>query len=676
MRFADTSVLWIIPVLLLFFPTLFLISGKRRKRLLTRVLGSRIDENGAVNLSPARRRLRYVIVTLLMVLLCVIWARPYWSVMLTPELPRGRDLMVLFDVSRSMLSDDVAPSRLEHGKYLVRELIKQQREDRFGLAAFAGASYLSCPLTGNRTAFNEYVNELDCELVPVGGTDIAGALRRAVTAFKAAEGNHRAVILITDGDELTGSAESEIRQLKSRNIPIFVVGVGETAGVPVRDRDGGIVRTKDGKVAMTRLNEELLSAIAKESGGAYIRSTSTDPGVEKLLGMLDRLDRKEREGIKRTLPVDKFPGFIAIALFLYFIYMLISERSSAGSKGSQVALILLFTVASPSLYGAETEVKKPQSDEKMTVYDAYNFAREKQSRGEDATELYAKTLHLAENFDRIQAKTHFNLAVQSHAQAQKEISDAGRSVAGQDLGTASAKLAEAEKLLAQSSGVYRNAYSIDTGNYRLPADNLTALALDKKKVEELKKKIEELKKQQQQAQQDARNAQQQNRQNKSGSQQQSAMSKAKDSAAKLEQQAKELGQKELEKKAKEARESLDKAQKSQAANRDRETKKHLDDAVKALSGNEEKNSGKNDGKQNKNDGKNDRNGKDQAQNKSEKLDGQPQDQGKNGSPDQERKIDPRSAEQLLDMLKKDEQQRREELKMRSRGRRVNVEKDW
>ena len=208
MRFTELFPLWIAVFVLVFFPVVFRYAGKRRRGLVARVLGNRADEEGAVNLSVGSRRFRYFLVIVLMVLLCVVWARPYWSVMLTPELPRGRDLMVLFDVSRSMLSEDVAPSRLEHGKYLVRELTSRLKEDRTGLVAFAGASYLSCPLTGNKAAFNEYVKELDCELVPVGGTDIAGALRRAVSAFKAAAGSHGAVVLITDGDELTGSAAS------------------------------------------------------------------------------------------------------------------------------------------------------------------------------------------------------------------------------------------------------------------------------------------------------------------------------------------------------------------------------------------------------------------------------------------------------------------------------------
>ena len=662
--------LWFIPVILVLFPLLFAVAAKRRRNLLRQVLGNRVDEPGAVNLSVTARCIRYLLVILLMTVLCVVWARPYWRKTITPELPRGRDIMVLFDVSKSMLSDDVAPSRLEHGKYLVRELLRAQKEDRLGLAAFAGASYLSCPLTANKTAFSEYIDELDCELVPVGGTDIAGALRRAVSAFKAAEGNHRAVVLITDGDELTGSASAEIKQLKKRNIPIFVVGVGETAGVPVRGSDGKIVRTRDGKVAMTRLNEKLLKDIASESGGAYIRSTATDPGVDKILSFIDRLDRKEREGVKRSLPVDEFPGFIAFALVLYFIYMLISERSSTAKKTPSSVIVFLLLTASPSLFGAEAEAKKPENDEKMTVYETYNAAYDRQSRGEDATDLYARTLHLAENRQRIQAKTHFNLAVQSHNQARQEITEAEKAVSGQDLDSASKRLDAAEKQLEQSSSVYKNAYSIDTGNYQLPSENLSALALDKKRVKELKKKIEELKKQHKQAQQDARNAQQQNRRNSSSQNQQRAIDKAKESAQKLKQQAKDLNQKELEKRAEQAEKSLEKARKSQAQKQDKETAKNIDDAVKALSGNDGKD---NKNKQNKE--QKDSGGKSREQPKPEKLDRQAPSGAGEEKPEQ-RKIDPRSAEQLLDMLKKDEQQRREELKRRARGRRVNVEKDW
>ena len=136
MRFTELFPLWIAVFVLVFFPVLFWYAGKRRRGLVGRVLGNRADEDGAVNLSVGSRRFRYFLVIVLMVLLCVVWARPYWSVMLTPELPRGRDLMVLFDVSRSMLSDDVAPSRLEHGKYAVFEYLAGLSDYRLGHLCF------------------------------------------------------------------------------------------------------------------------------------------------------------------------------------------------------------------------------------------------------------------------------------------------------------------------------------------------------------------------------------------------------------------------------------------------------------------------------------------------------------------------------------------------------------
>ena len=102
-------------------------------------------------------------------------------------------------------------------------------------------------------------------------------------------------MLITDGDELTGDARKEIEKLKSLKIPIFIAGIGDTAAVPVKDTAGNIVRTRDGKIATTKLNETLLKSIASAAGGSYIRSTAVNPGVDEILKQIDRLDKAERE---------------------------------------------------------------------------------------------------------------------------------------------------------------------------------------------------------------------------------------------------------------------------------------------------------------------------------------------------------------------------------------------
>ncbi|UKI30942.1 MAG: VWA domain-containing protein [Lentisphaeria bacterium] len=119
-----------------------------------------------------------------MLFLVAAAARPFWDSQLVPYEPHGRDLMVLFDVSKSMRATDIAPSRLEHAKFLLRQLVEADPGDRFGLVAFAGTAYLACPLTSDQLAFNQYIDELSTDTVPLGGTNLELALNTAMTAFK------------------------------------------------------------------------------------------------------------------------------------------------------------------------------------------------------------------------------------------------------------------------------------------------------------------------------------------------------------------------------------------------------------------------------------------------------------------------------------------------------------
>ena len=670
MQFIHLDILYLLPLVPICALILFIWAGARRSRELAKIV-SGTDGSDAVLLSRKKRTARQICITAVLMLLLLVCARPYWSRQLTPELPAGRDVMVLFDVSKSMLSDDVAPSRIEHGKYLLRQLISTPNEDRFGLIAFAGSSYLACPLTSNRTALNEYIDELNCDFIPVGGTNLAGALKRAFTAFKAAEGSHRAILLITDGDELSGDAQKEINELKKQNIPVFIAGIGDPSGVPVRSLDGKVVRGSDGKIAMTRLNSRLLRSIADSTRGYYWHSTATAPGAEQLSKRINELDKVEREGFKRTLPIDKFPQFLIAAFILMVIYILLSERRSISvKKPSNLIIIAVFVLAYP-LSAAQTDGKNDEKPHPSTAPELYNRALEEQTKGNDATKLYAETLHLAADSKVIQSKSCYNLAVQSHRGARESISKAENMLRSQQLQEAEKQLSSAEQKLNDALPNYRMAYSggIDIAKANLDPANITAHHLDLKKVKELKKKIEELKKQQQQAQQDSRSAQQKNRDPRASKQQkQQAASKAEQSAKDLQEKAQKMGQKELEKRAQQAQQSLKKAQQANEKNDSRAAQKHLDDAVKALGADQD--SKKDEKKQdNSNKGKQDQKTQDKPLDK-------PQSSGTPERNDDGRKLDQRSAEQLLDMLKKDEQRRRGEIMKRSRGRQIKVEKDW
>ena len=217
------NLVWILP--LVFF--LFYWSCKRRSRLLKRFLGSRESDPCMENSSAPLRFWRGILFAGVLILLVAAAARPAWGLRILPYSGQGRDLMVVFDVSKSMLSQDVRPSRLEHAKWLVRQLCTRNPGDRFGLIAFAGHAFLECPLTIDKTSFLQSVDELSADTIPVGGTNIQQALTEAIRGFRAAETPHRAVILITDGDELTGDSTKALNEIIQLKIPLFILGIGD-----------------------------------------------------------------------------------------------------------------------------------------------------------------------------------------------------------------------------------------------------------------------------------------------------------------------------------------------------------------------------------------------------------------------------------------------------------------
>ena len=173
MNFNDPQYFWwMIPVAALVV-ILACRAGKRKKEQLKLLLGSASDDPDAVILSKGFRRFRIFLLLVVLLFLAAAAARPYWTSRMVPYAQAGRDIMVLFDVSKSMLATDIAPSRLAHAKYILRELVKGDPQDRFGLVAFAGTAYTVCPLTSDPVAFEQYIDELSPDLVPVGGLRFA-----------------------------------------------------------------------------------------------------------------------------------------------------------------------------------------------------------------------------------------------------------------------------------------------------------------------------------------------------------------------------------------------------------------------------------------------------------------------------------------------------------------------
>ena len=698
---------------------LYFIAAHKTARTLRAFLGKNAENPDYVLLSKGRRVFRFVLLCLAVLCLVVAAARPSWGVQIQELNGQGRDLLFVFDVSRSMLAKDVQPSRLAHAKWLVKELVKLNPGDRFGLIAFAGKGFLECPLTTDRTSFELSLDELSTDSIPLGGTNIQEALAAALQAFKAAETSHRAVILVTDGDELEGNSGKAVDEIVARKIPLFIAGIGDPSQpsiIQVPDGRGGVKTLTDanGNVVNSPLNEKQLGELTKRTGGIYVRSTAGDPGVAALEKRIRALAPHEYETVKTTKPIDRFGYPLAAAFVLLLLRFMVGERPAR----RKLAACMLFAFCL-AVSGAEEAA--PAAEE------SFNKGVEAHEKNDlkTASESYETALRTGVDQAEIRGRTTQNLGVIAHTKARSELAASLQAVQGQNLDEAQKQVENSLKTLNQAEGMYLDSMRESAERNQL-AKNQSILLADRKRAEELKKKIEELKKMQQQAQQQTQQAKdqqkkenqkqdkQQDKQNQQGQQNQPQQDKqnqqgqqgkqeqnqqkqnqqsaqqmtdqAKKSAEDLQKKAQEMGQQNLAKSAEQAKKELEKAQQEQKQGKGESAEEHLKKALDALGG-EQSGKDKQDkpqGEQGRKDGA----GKDQKPEPQSGKDGkdgqkddrkieQPQAQPAEKKPE-EGDIDKNQAASVLEDMAKDEKDLRDAIKAFRKQRYKNAApaKDW
>ena len=722
MRFLKPEILWhllwILPAMLV----LYFIAAHKTARTLRAFLGKNAENPDYVLLSKGRRVFRFVLLCLAVLCLVVAAARPSWGVQIQELNGQGRDLLFVFDVSRSMLAKDVQPSRLAHAKWLVKELVKLNPGDRFGLIAFAGKGFLECPLTTDRTSFELTLDELSTDSIPLGGTNIQEALAAALQAFKAAETTHRAVILVTDGDELEGNSGKAVDEIVARKIPLFIAGIGDPSQpsiIQVPDGRGGVKTLTDanGNVVNSPLNEKQLGELAKRTGGIYVRSTAGDPGVAALEKRIRALAPHEYETVKTTKPIDRFGYPLAAAFVLLLLRFMVGERPAR----RKLAACMLFAFCL-AVSGAEEAA--PAAEE------SFNKGVEAHEKNDlkTASESYETALRTGVDQAEIRGRATQNLGVIAHTKARSELAVSLQAVQGQNLDEAQKQVENSLKTLNQAEGMYLDSMRESAERNQL-AKNQSILLADRKRAEELRKKIEELKKMQQQAQQQTQQAkdqqkkenqkqdkqqdkqnqqgqqnqpqqdkqnqqgqqgkQEQNQQNQQKQNQQSAQQmtdQAKKSAEDLQKKAQEMGQQNLAKSAEQAKKELEKAQQEQKQGKGESAEELLKKALDALGG-EQSGKDKQD-KQQGEQGRKDGAGKDQKPEPQSGKDGkdgqkddrkieQPQAQPAEKKPE-EGDIDKNQAASVLEDMAKDEKDLRDAIKAFQKQRYKNAApaKDW
>jgi Ca-activated chloride channel homolog len=321
MKFARIELLfliWVVPLLLL----AYLYGWRRRRRILRTFAAARTLAGIAPTGIAARRRWGAVLVLAASLVLVMAMSGPQYGFHWQKIERRGVDIVIALDCSRSMLATDIQPNRLDRAKREIYDLLNMLEGDRVGLVAFSGTAFLQCPLTVDYQAFNLFLRVLTPDYLPVGGTDLAAALRTAQGAFDPQAASDKAVILITDGEN-TGPDDplQAAQEAHEAGIKLFCIGVGSNDGVPVPAAQGGFKKDAAGKIILSHLDEPLLTRMALATGGGYVRSVAGDMDLDTIYRdqIHGHMKAATLQSGRKQVWSDRFQWPLALAVLFLFI---------------------------------------------------------------------------------------------------------------------------------------------------------------------------------------------------------------------------------------------------------------------------------------------------------------------------------------------------------------------
>jgi Ca-activated chloride channel homolog len=244
---------------------------------------------------------------------------------------QGVELVIALDVSNSMLAEDIKPNRLERSRQAISNLIDELSHDRLGIIVFAGDAYVQLPMTTDYAAAKMILQTIDTKIVNTQGTAIGKAIEMASRSFTNTEGKNRAIIVISDGENHEEDAIPAAREARDNGIVVYTIGMGLPEGVPIPAGNAvsGNFRTDSkGQVIVTKLDETMLSQIAAEGGGKYIRANNTKIGLRELFQEISKLDKVEMETNRYSEFEERYQYLIGLVILLMLIEFIILPRKN------------------------------------------------------------------------------------------------------------------------------------------------------------------------------------------------------------------------------------------------------------------------------------------------------------------------------------------------------------
>ena len=328
-RFAHPGLLYLLIVILLLVVFYVVMVGKKRKAI-AEFGNPELLKPLMPLLSFKRGTWKFVMLMLALAFVILGVAGPQFGSKLQQVKKKGVELMIVLDVSNSMMAQDIKPSRLEKAKMAISRMVEKLSDDKVGLVVFAGDAYVQLPITTDYSSAKLFLSGINTDIVPVQGTAIGSAIDLAARSFTPEAETSKAIIVITDGENHQDDAIIAAKRAHEKGIVVHTIGMGLEQGAPIPQKgaSGQFMKDGQGNVVISKLDENTLQEVAKAGEGVYVRASNTDVGLNQLLDEVNQMEKTLLEERVYSDYAEKYQYCLLVGLFFIWVEFMILGRKN------------------------------------------------------------------------------------------------------------------------------------------------------------------------------------------------------------------------------------------------------------------------------------------------------------------------------------------------------------
>lgn len=286
--------------------------------------------------APKMKSFKVILLIIAMIFMVLGLANLQFGSKMEEVKSKGVDLVVALDVSNSMNSEDLSPSRLGSAKRALEQLIGKLHNDRLGIVVFAGDAMVQLPITTDYSAAKMFLNNINPNVIAKQGTAIGTALELSAESFDFETPTQKAIIVMTDGENHEDDAIKVAKEIHEKGVIVHTIGMGSEKGGPIpfykRGKQVGFRTDQEGNTVISKLDEGMLKDIASAGDGVYVRATSSSSGLNYIMQEVEAMEKTEFESKVIRNYKSRFQIFLLIAFVILVIRELLPDSKRANSS--------------------------------------------------------------------------------------------------------------------------------------------------------------------------------------------------------------------------------------------------------------------------------------------------------------------------------------------------------